>query len=167
MTKCNAIVLIIEIMISYYSTDIIINAAKQTVTYTFKTIFKRFSELLFTTTFTGNHNDLMVGFYRSKYTDKKGNNQYHIHQLYNLHLRLMMTTQFEPTDARRAFPSFDEPSLKATFDIVMNVALRYTALSNMNVIKETIIPGVVDSAPLRSYTFATTPIMSTYVSAKL
>ena len=40
-------------------------------------------------------------------------------------------TQFEPTDARRCFPCWDEPSLKATFGMTLTVADDRVALSNM------------------------------------
>jgi aminopeptidase 2 len=50
--------------------------------------------------FVGCLNSQLAGFYRSKYTGLDGKEKY------------MATTQFEPADARRAFPCFDEPSLK-------------------------------------------------------
>src|SRR5581483_4724845 len=59
--------------------------------------------------FNGILNDKMKGFYRSKYTSPDGEERY------------AATTQFEPTDARRAFPCWDEPALKATFDITLVV----------------------------------------------
>ncbi|SCV05555.1 LANO_0H10066g1_1 [Lachancea nothofagi CBS 11611] len=99
-------------------------------------------------TFTGILNDNMAGFYRAKYTDKKtGETKY------------MATTQMEPTDARRAFPCFDEPNLKATFDITLISSSHLTHLSNMDVKSECIKDG-------RKYTaFNTTPKMSTYLVA--
>ena len=72
-------------------------------------------------------------------------------------------TQFEPTDARRAFPSFDEPAFKATFSVSLVVDKGDTAISNTNIISDT--PGpVVGEHTLR---FATTPKMSSYLVAFL
>ncbi|HEY5886424.1 MAG TPA: hypothetical protein VIT24_01795, partial [Acidimicrobiales bacterium] len=55
--------------------------------------------------FTGVLNDQLKGFYRSTFTDEGG------------HERVLATTQFEATDARRAFPCWDEPELKASFAV--------------------------------------------------
>ncbi|KAJ1788654.1 hypothetical protein LPJ59_005499, partial [Coemansia sp. RSA 2399] len=106
------------------------------------------SEATLTISFSSVLNDLMVGFYRSTYTDAEGN------------VKFMATTQFEPTDARRAFPCWDEPMQKATFDITLRVKEQLVALSNMDVSKtESTGDG------LKEVSFSTTPIMSTYLLA--
>ncbi|KAJ2549967.1 hypothetical protein EV175_004244 [Coemansia sp. RSA 1933] len=106
------------------------------------------SEATLTISFSAILNDLMVGFYRSTYTDAQGNTKF------------MATTQFEPTDARRAFPCWDEPMQKATFDITLRVKEELVALSNMDVSKTA---SVGDG--LKEVSFNTTPIMSTYLLA--
>jgi puromycin-sensitive aminopeptidase len=97
--------------------------------------------------FTGELNDKMKGFYRSKYTTKSGEERY------------AGVTQFEATDARRCFPCWDEPALKATFDLVLTVPTNRVALSNMPVKLETV------DGDLKTLTFETTPVMSTYLVA--
>ena len=72
-------------------------------------------------------------------------------------------TQFESTDARRAFPSFDEPAFKATYDISLTIDAADTAISNSPIEKDTPGPGD-DKHTLK---FATTPKMSTYLVAFL
>lgn len=94
-------------------------------------------------------NDKMNGFYRSSYLDTEGNK------------RFMAVTQFEATDARKAFPCWDEPALKATFDICLRVPSERVALSNMNVLEESVDP----QTNLKVVSFATTPVMSTYLLA--
>lgn len=69
--------------------------------------------------FVGELNDKMKGFYRSRYTTPAGE------------VRYAAVTQFEATDARRAFPCWDEPAIKATFDISLVVPKDRVALSNM------------------------------------
>src|SRR6201998_3478409 len=72
-------------------------------------------------------------------------------------------TQFESTDARRAFPSFDEPAFKATYDISLIVDKGDTAISNGPIVSDTPGPGK-DKHTLK---FLTTPKMSTYLVAFL
>jgi aminopeptidase N len=94
--------------------------------------------------YTGILNDRLRGFYLSK----AGGRKYAV-------------TQFEATDARRAFPSFDEPAYKATFDITAVVDKGDTAISNSPIASDQ--PGPV--AGKHSITFKTTPKMSSYLVA--
>jgi len=43
----------------------------------------------------------------------------------------LAVTKFHPSDARRAFPNFDEPRFKATFRITLRHRHEFIALSNM------------------------------------
>jgi aminopeptidase N len=72
----------------------------------------------------------------------------------------MASTQFEALDARRAFPCWDEPAQKATFDVSLTVGAKYTALSNMPE-SETRF----HANGTKTLKFMTTPIMSTYLLA--
>ncbi len=95
--------------------------------------------------FTGVLNDKLRGFYLSKSKT-----------------RSYAVTQFESTDARRAFPCFDEPALKATFDVALTIDAGDTAISNTNIVSDE--PAGFGKHTLR---FATTPKMSTYLVAYL
>ncbi|HEY6349875.1 MAG TPA: M1 family metallopeptidase [Candidatus Angelobacter sp.] len=94
--------------------------------------------------FSGVLNDKLRGFY-----------------LATTRLRRYATTQFESTDARRAFPSFDEPALKATFEITLVVDKGDTAISNGRIVSDT--PGPGDGK--HTLKFSPTPRMSTYLVA--
>ena len=96
--------------------------------------------------YTGILNDQLRGFYLSKAA----------HRNYAV-------TQFEPTDARRAFPSFDEPAMKATFSTTLIVDKGDTGISNTNIVSDE--PG--PTADKHTIHFATTPKMSTYLVAFL
>jgi tricorn protease interacting factor F2/3 len=94
--------------------------------------------------FIGTLNDKLVGFYRSKY-EYKGKEKH------------LATTQFEAADARRAFPCWDEPEAKATFDVSLVVDSNFTAISNMPVILKKRL------GKKTLYRFDRTPVMSTYL----
>ena len=72
-------------------------------------------------------------------------------------------TQFEPTDARRAFPCFDEPALKATYEVSLTIDKADTAISNTNMTADE--PGPTPGK--HTVRFAQTPRMSTYLVAFL
>jgi puromycin-sensitive aminopeptidase len=98
--------------------------------------------------FTGIINDFLRGFYRSTFVSADGIEH------------VIATTQFESTDARRAFPCWDEPEFKATFALSLVVPEVLTVLSS---------GAETSSTPLgdgtRRVTFAETMRMSTYVLA--
>jgi len=102
--------------------------------------------------FTGELNDKMKGFYRSKYKTPDGED------------RVLACTQFEATDARRAFPCWDEPALKASFDVTLVVPKDRVALSNMPIKKEEDLP-VDDCGCWKVISYERTPVMSTYLLA--
>ena len=93
---------------------------------------------------------LIITFPRSKYTQDGEE-------------RFAATTQFESTDARRAFPCWDEPALKSTFSISVSAPKNRVALSNMPIIEET--PDTDDPEAYRVCHFDKTPKMSTYLVA--
>ncbi len=95
--------------------------------------------------FSGILNNRLLGFYKSEYIDSKGHKKY------------LATTQFEAADARRAFPCWDEPEAKATFDISIIADKSLTAISNMPQISKKKIRNKY------CYQFSRTPIMSTYL----
>ncbi len=98
--------------------------------------------------FAGILNDKLRGFYRSTFADEDGAT------------RFIATTQFEATDARRAFPCWDEPELKAIFAVTLDVPDDLFAVSNA---------AEVSSEPQgegrRRVRFADTMVMSTYLVA--
>ncbi|CAI9093745.1 OLC1v1029306C1 [Oldenlandia corymbosa var. corymbosa] len=96
--------------------------------------------------FEGTLNDRMKGFYRSVYE-------------HNGVKKNMAVTQFEPADARRCFPCWDEPACKATFKITLEVPSDLVALSNMPVIEEKV------DGNLKRVSYQESPIMSTYLVA--
>ena len=102
----------------------------------------------------------MAGFYRAQYKPLAGipaaasvprDEEFHY----------MLSTQFEACDARRAFPCFDEPNLKATFDLTLEIPSDQVALSNMPEKSTTAVEG----SNKKLVAFETTPVMSTYLLA--
>lgn len=126
---------------------------KQRTTFSFSKTFQQGSPVQLDLTFTGILNDNMAGFYRSSYTGKDGSKKH------------MATTQMEPTDARRAFPCFDEPALKATFAVTLVADKHLTCLSNMDEKSSQDVDSAVTGTKKTAVSFNTTPPMSTYLLA--
>ncbi len=97
--------------------------------------------------FAGTLNDKLRGFYRSTYKDQTGA------------VQTLAATQFEATDARRAFPCWDEPDFKAVFATTLVTDKALTAVSNSLLVSET---AEGEKKVLR---FADTMKMSTYLVA--
>ena len=129
-----------------FAKKIIYSQEKETATFIFKKIIKK-GQGEISIIFNGIINNNLRGFYKSKYI-LDGVEKY------------IATTQFEATDARRAFPCFDEPAHKAIFEISLIVPENHTAISNT-------LPLSIKEheAGYKIVSFTKTPIMSTYLLA--
>eukprot|EP00057_Strongylocentrotus_purpuratus_P017247 XP_011671721.1 PREDICTED: aminopeptidase N [Strongylocentrotus purpuratus] len=102
---------------------------------------------IFTIAFYAPLEDGLVGLYRSSYQA-------------NGETRYLATTFFAPTDARKAFPCFDEPAMKVTFNLTLDHEDGYIALGNMPLLSSEPAPG--EAGWTRSV-FAKSVPMSTYL----
>lgn len=122
------------------------NIEKETATLTFSSLLKQGRGSL-RIVFTGVIAEKMRGYYRSSYQHEG-------------QLKHVTTTQFESTDARRAFPCFDEPAQKAIFEMSLLIPSHMIAISN------TIESKISDAEEgYKKVDFAPTPKMSTYLLA--
>jgi puromycin-sensitive aminopeptidase len=127
--------------------DVRLDEATERATFTFPSRLDK-GEWFVHTRFSGILNDKLRGFYRSTFTDDAGVEH------------TIATTQFEATDARRAFPCWDEPDLKASFAVTLVVPDGMLADSNAGELsRETLPDGRV------AVHFADTMVMSTYLVA--
>jgi aminopeptidase N/puromycin-sensitive aminopeptidase len=94
--------------------------------------------------YSGVLNDQLRGFYISKTKTQK-----------------YAVTQFESTDARRAFPCFDEPAFKATFAVTLTIDRGDIAISNGKQLSDVPGPAITQ----HTVKFATSPKMSSYLVA--
>src|SRR5262249_5639431 len=94
--------------------------------------------------YTGRLNDQLRGLYLTKATNRR-----------------YAGSQLEATDARRMFPCFDEPAMKAEFSLAAIIDAKDHAISNGAVVSDT--PG--PRAGTHTIRFETTPRMSTYLVA--
>lgn len=112
-------------------------------------VWKKGRDYVLKISFHGVLNDKLCGLYRSTYVDRDGIAQ------------TIATTQMEPTEARRAFPCFDEPAHKATFALTARAPVDLQVISNTP-------PAAVFTEPNGVYKrvrFQQTPRMSTYLVA--
>ena len=122
------------------------NKKKETVTFSFPKVIPA-GKIKLTIAFKGILNDKMRGFYKSSY-------------IYGGKVHHMATTQFEATDARRAFPCFDEPAHKSVFHLSLVVPKGKSVISNTLPISKT-----KHEAGYEVIKFSPTPKMSTYLLA--
>ncbi|KAM4129173.1 hypothetical protein ACJW30_01G002100 [Castanea mollissima] len=101
---------------------------------------------LLTIAFKGILNYKLKGFYAGIYE-------------HNGEKKNMAVTQFEPSNARRCFPCWDEPSCKVMFKITLDVPSQLVALSNMPIIEDKV------DGDLKTVSYQESPIMSTYLVA--
>uniref|UniRef100_A0A8B9BQ89 Aminopeptidase n=1 Tax=Anser brachyrhynchus TaxID=132585 RepID=A0A8B9BQ89_9AVES len=100
--------------------------------------------------FTGELADDLAGFYRSEYVE--GNVT-----------KVVATTQMQAPDARKAFPCFDEPAMKANFTVTLIHPSDHKAISNMPT--ESTQQVQIGGESWNVTKFLTTPKMSTYLLA--
>ncbi|KAI5192044.1 hypothetical protein NEMIN01_1792 [Nematocida minor] len=110
--------------------------------------------------YNANVSDDMAGFYKSDATEGEDAAGY------------IYSTQFEATSARLAFPCWDEPEFKATFNISIVAPTKYTVLSNSSLKNSTAHSEYIknnasydDNVLYTAHTFKPTPVMSTYLVA--
>ncbi|KAB8342752.1 hypothetical protein FH972_022350 [Carpinus fangiana] len=136
------------------ASNISYNEKSQQATLSFPSSVAPSTKVKLTLTFEGTINNLMAGFYKPAAPASPStarDDEFHY----------MFSTQFESSDARRAFPCFDEPNLKASFDVQIEIPEDQTALSNQPE-KET---KKSKKDGLKVVSFETTPVMSTYLLA--
>ena len=132
---------------AHRSIDLNLDEEYEVVTYTFDSALPVGSAVL-EIAFNGILNDQLHGFYRSTFTDPSGVKH------------TIATTQFENTDARRAFPCWDEPAFKATYQVNLTVPSHLAAYSNSPVSSNTDLGN-----GQRTVSFTPTMKMSTYLVA--
>ena len=124
---------------------ITLDAKAQTATLAFPKAIATGSYRL-TIAYSGKINTQANGLFALDYKNKEGKDA------------RSLFTQFEPADARRFVPSWDEPDYKATWDLTAIVPANQMAVSNM--------PAAASKpagAGLKEVRFQTTPIMSSYL----
>mmetsp|Transcript_23295 Transcript_23295/g.66169 ORF Transcript_23295/g.66169 Transcript_23295/m.66169 type:complete len:914 (-) Transcript_23295:53-2794(-) len=151
LLKVNAASIICDGDVAHPVADLSLSQPDETVTLTVPADVELDKIVALQCDFQGELNDSLAGLYRSYYVDEAGQK------------RCMAVTQFEACDARRAFPCFDEPNLKASFELSVVAPADRTCVSNT--------PATFTKTDRTNGTklwrFAETPVMSTYLLALL
>eukprot|EP00871_Galdieria_phlegrea_P002238 jgi/Galph1/3014/GphlegSOOS_G1672.1 len=142
----NKITLRLDSNRSIQVTQVTFDKAQETATIHFTESLPVGKDVCLNLWFKGILNDKLIGFYRSTYKTQSGETRY------------MAASHFEPNDARRAFPCWDEPAIKAKFDITLVAPAELDCLSNMSVVSER-----VNDNGKKEVHFEETPLMSTYL----
>ncbi|KAF8830592.1 hypothetical protein HHX47_DHR2001098 [Lentinula edodes] len=138
-----------------------IDSIDQRATFVYPCTFTAGSSLKLFIAFEGKLNESLIGYYEGTWEDGGQKKFYTV-------------TQFEPTAARRAFPCWDEPSCKATFEMSMISASDTVNLFNTPVISEEQyedaddVHGLLRQASIGDWKitrFERSPLMSTYLVA--
>lgn len=146
--RCNALDLeLSDVLVDGVAAEFLLDTTNEQLVVDLGTV-REPGPLTLHASFTGVLNDDLRGFYRSTFVDEAGVEQ------------TIATTQFQSTDARRAFPCWDEPEMKATFDVTLVVDEHLTAVSNGGELERT--PQGDGKVAVR---FAQTMKMSTYLVA--
>ncbi|GMM32322.1 hypothetical protein DAMA08_050670 [Martiniozyma asiatica (nom. inval.)] len=127
-------------------TDIVKDDQKETVQFSLARELSANTDAQLLIEYEGSIRSDMAGFYSSTYESPNGT-------------EYILATQFESTDARSAFPCYDEPNCKANFEIVITVDESVEVLSNMPLKSTTPIGNN------KTFEFVQTPKMSTYLVA--
>ncbi len=133
--------------VTYVSAPAVLDAQYETASFTFAEELP-LGDATLSIDFVGELNDKLTGFYRSSYTDPEGVTH------------AIATTQFENCSARRAFPCWDEPAFKATYETTLTIDPTLSAFSNTREVGRT----TRDDGRV-SVHFAPTMKMSTYLVA--
>ncbi|TFK75168.1 leucyl aminopeptidase [Pluteus cervinus] len=146
--------------------DVVDDTARERVKFTSTSVLPKGSKALLKVVFDGPLTNSMQGYYKSAW-QYEGKTSYYA------------LTQFEPIAARRAFPCWDEPALKATFSIALISRLNTVNISNMPATSEDQLTPNSSHEEVNSFLtteeltqgqwkitkFQTTPVMSTYLVA--
>lgn len=131
--------------------EVIFDSPKERLMIELSSTISASSGLRLQHTFTGSMLHRATGFFRSPFTTADGKTHW------------MASTQFEPTGARRAFPCFDEPALKATFAVTLIAEPHLTCLANMPVASTATVES--QGKTKTAHRYIKTPPMSTYILA--